>query len=62
MKKIHVVEVQVVVAIPDESRIGEEVARVTEAAVALKRELVNVAQFNVLTREVTVQEAPDAGN
>jgi len=54
MKKATFIEVQVVVPVIDD--IAEKVASVTSAALAFKAELGEVAQFNILTRELPVQE------
>jgi len=56
MKKITVVEVQVVVAVAEGDEPLATINRVNEAALSFKKELGDVAQFNVLTREVPVQE------
>ena len=56
MKKVTVIEVQVVVAIRDAMEIVEKHAEVLGAALELKNKLGDVAHFNVGLKEVPVQE------
>jgi len=56
MKKVTVIEIQVVVAIRDAMEIVEKHAEVLGAALELKNKLGDVAHFNVGLKEVPVQE------
>ena len=56
MKKVTVIEVQVVVAIRDAMEIVDKHAEVLSAALELKDKLGDVAHFNVVLKEVPLQE------
>ena len=56
MKKVTVIEIQVVVAVKDVIEIAERHAEVLGAALELKDKLGDVAHFNVGLKEVPVQE------
>ena len=56
MKKVTVIEIQVVVAIRDAMEIVEKHAEVLGAALELKDKLGDVAHFNVVLKEVPLQE------
>jgi len=60
LKKISIVEVSVVVAVQDGQDPADVTAHVTKSAYAFKHELGEVAHFSVQTRDVSVQEQPQA--